>query len=974
MRLFLSVAAAFSLAACTAPASNIASAPPPPADVEKPVWAFEQSDLPFDTEYRTGRLDNGMRYVIRHNTTPAGTGQIRLLVDAGATAETPEELGYAHFVEHMAFNGSTRIPEGEMIKLLEREGLAFGADTNASTSFTSTLYMLDLPRNDPALLDTAVMIMRETASELLFDSAAVEREKGVILAERRVRDTFALRNMVDRLQFFYPTAHFVQRMPIGTVEVLQAATAEKLRALYDRTYTPDNTALVVVGDFDPAVVEATIRKHFADWTAPASAPDPDEGPVDPDLKGLTHIYIDPALSERLTAARNGPWVDEPDTIANRQKNLLRQIGYGIVNRRLQRLTNGENPPFRGAGFGTSEAFEAGRTTNLIVDTPDGEWRRGLQAVVAEYRRALRYGFTQAEVDEQLANIRTNLENTQATAATRYNSTHTSAALALLQDDFVPTTPETALARFEAFVPSITPEAVLAAVEAEAIPLDDPLLRFEGRTEPEGGAEAIRSVWNEAMTARVRRGEETTVGTFSYEDFGTPGTVVEDQVEEKLGIRTIRFANGLRLNLKPTQLRLDRISFQLNIDGGNLLNTREEPLATAMVSALPMGGLGEHTYDELQSILAGKSVGFSIASTSETFRMEGTTTARDFDLQLRLLAAGVTDPGYRLQGEERYRRGIADFFASYDATPASALGNAIGAIQSDNDPRYSLQPRESYMARTFEELRQTISGRMRTGAMELALVGDFNEEEAIALVARTLGALPPREPEFLPYAIARHRTFTDDRTPRIVLHKGEADQSLLRFSWPTRDDTDLRESLGFMLLERIVLLKLTDTLREELGQTYSPGVKASLSRIYPGYGTFDISAALDVADVDGARQAMIATISALRSDPVDDDVLLRARRPMLESFENLLKTNDGWMGLVDRAQTQPDRIDRYLVAREMAEAITPEDIRKLAELYLDPSKGLEVLALPAKVPIQKPVPTADQVVPTVQPVEAAQAAE
>src|SRR5687768_15023585 len=242
-------------------------------------WPFEESDLPADPSYRFGRLPNGMRYIIRPNGTPAGQGMVQFWVDAGSVAESEEERGYAHFIEHMAFNGSTRVPEGEMIRLLEREGLAFGPDTNASTSFDVTLYMLNLPRNDPGLLDTALMLMRETASELTFSPEAVEREKGIVLSERRVRDTYQMRNVIDNLGFLYPGARFAERLPIGTVETLQAATPEKLRALYDRIYRPENTAIVVVGDFDPDLVEAEIREHFASWQPEPIVPAVDPGPI-----------------------------------------------------------------------------------------------------------------------------------------------------------------------------------------------------------------------------------------------------------------------------------------------------------------------------------------------------------------------------------------------------------------------------------------------------------------------------------------------------------------------------------------------------------------------------------------------------------------------------------------------------------------------------------------------------------------------
>ncbi|WEK46647.1 MAG: insulinase family protein [Candidatus Andeanibacterium colombiense] len=927
-----------------APAAS-AAARAPRTKAEKATWAFEKSDLPLDPSYRFGRLPNGLRYVIRQNSTPAGMAEVRLVVHAGSIDETDAEQGYAHFIEHMAFNGSTHVPEDEMVKLLEREGLAFGADTNASTNFEVTTYQLDLPRNDPALLDTALMLMRETGSELLFDQGAIDREKGVVLSEKRVRDTYVMHNTMDSFRFLYPGAHFPDRWPIGTTEALQAATTAKLKALYARTYTPLNSVVIVVGDFDPALVEQKIRDHFSGWQAAPTPDDPDAGPVDPALKGKTDVWIDPALSEKITASRNRPWVYEPDTVANRFTNLLRQVGYGIVNRRLDRLANSETPPFRDAGFGTGDIFQAGQTTNLVVTTAEGEWAKGLPAAVTEYRRALAYGFTQAEIDEQLADIRTSLENTVATADTRYNATFTGAAIGLVNERVVPTTPQSSLDRFNAAVPKITPAAVLAAMTAEAAPLDDPMIRFEGRTPPQGGADALRAAWNAAYAAPIARGGDAASGKFAYSDFGAPGAIASDTRDPRLGIREIRFANGVRLNLKHTDLRKDRISFALNLDGGDMLATRDNPLATGLVNGLPWGGLGKHSFDDLQTIMAGKTVAFNIGSGDQTFQMQGGTTPRDLELQLDLLTAAITDPGYRKQGEEKYRRSVADFFASMNATPGAALGNALPGFVSDNDPRFTVQPEAAYLALDFAKLKADIGDRLAHGAIELALVGDFDETRAIALVAKTLGALPAREPDFQPYTANRTRSFTIDRSPRTVYHTGQPDQALLNMSWPTRDDSDPVENLQLQLLDRVIQNELMDKLREKLGQTYSPSVSASQSRTYPGYGTFTISASLDPKDVPAARQAVIETLTELRAKPIDDDTLLRARRPMLEYYENMLKTNDGWMALVDRAQTESDYIDRYLAGKKRLESFTADDVEKLAQRYLDPAQRLEVVALP-----------------------------
>jgi zinc protease len=913
-----------------------------------PTWAFEVSDVPVDEGYRFGKLDNGMRYIVRSNATPKGQALVRMVVKTGSLDESDEERGFAHFVEHMAFNGSTNVPEGEMVKLLERLGLAFGADTNASTGFDRTTYMLDLPRSDPALLDTALMLMRETASELTISDGAVERERGVILSEKRDRNTFALRNLVDQIEFQHPGARYTQRLPIGTEETLKGATAERLRAFWRREYVPAQTTLIVIGDFPVEAMEAAIKARFADWQPSPAEPQPKAGPMAIKGEPREDIFIDQALSERVTVSRNDVWLVEPDGLAQRRENLLRQIGYGIINRRLLRRTRKANPPYRSAGVGTADQFREGRATNLVVDTVDGGWQRGLRAATEEYRRALKYRFTAEEVAEQVANTRTAARNAAASESTRTHGTLLGAVLALVTDDIVPDTPTRSLERLEAFIPEITPEAVMAALQRELVPLDQPLIRFQGRREPQGGTKALRDAWNAAAKAKLTPPQAKAAGAFAYTDFGTPGQVVADSTEPRFGIRQVRFANGVMLNLKRTDLTKDRVQVRLSVDGGNMLATRSDPLATQMMGVFGQGGLGKHSKDELDTLLAGRTVATGLGAGAETFVAAANTTPTDLELQLQVLAAQLSDPGYRLEGEVLYRQTVNNFFAAIGATPDSALGAELGGILSDGDPRFSLGKVEDYRKLTFAKLREAIADRLNRGAIELALVGDFDEAQAIALVGKTMGALPPREPAFRPYAEQRERSFTADRTPRLLRHKGASDQALLTLHWPTRDGEDLREAIALELLQRVVQVELTDTLREALGKTYSPGVGASTSRVWRGWGTFTVRASVDVREVAATRVAIRGLLEDLRKSPVSADIVQRARAPMLEGLDNLLKTNGGWMTLVDRAQSKPDGIERYVNSRALIAALTAEDLLALARRYLDPERSLEVLVLPEGV--------------------------
>ncbi|MEP5937322.1 MAG: insulinase family protein [Erythrobacter sp.] len=921
-----------------------------PADVEQePVWVFEDSDVPVDPGFVFGQLDNGMRYVLRENATPEGTALVRMRIDSGSLDETESELGLSHFLEHMAFNGSNGIPEGEMIKLLEREGLAFGADTNASTGFSAITYMLNLPRNDETLLDTALMLMRETASELTIAEDAVERERGVILAERRDRRNYSQSAMEDSFAFNTPDARYTRRLPIGTLEVLENATGAQMRALYERTYAPANTVLVIVGDFPVETMEAALRARFDDWTGGAAPVDPETGPVDITRSGLTDIYIDPALSENVSIFRLSPWQDRPDTDANRREAALRAVAYAIINRRLARIGRSEDAPFRGARFSTGDVFKDARATTLSVSSLDGEWRKGVLAATQAVNQALSFGFTQSEIDEQLANRKTALENAVEGEATRSNGSLVGGALSLLAADRIPTQARYRLDQYESMKADFTPENLLAVLQADAAPLNDPLIRFQGRTAPEGGEEsgedALRAAFEEGMALPIAAPQDSGATQFAYTDFGEAGQVVADSRDERLGLRYLTFANGVRLTLKQTDIQEDRISYRVAIDGGRLLNSREDPLATNLVTSLPAGGLGEHSQDELLSILAGRSVGLRIGSGEDSFTLSGGTTPRDLELQLQLVTAGITDPGYRREGLEQYRRRIDNFFNSLRSTPGGAYSAASGAILSDNDPRFSLLEREKYFALDFAKLKAVIETRFQQGAIEVALVGDLDEDAAIAMVAATLGALPPREADFLPRDDARQRSFTDSRGEQILRHKGEADQALVRMVWPTDDNSDPHKVTLMRLLVGIVRLELQQRLREELGQAYSPRAGSQMSRYYPGYGTFMISTSVEADEIEATRAAIATLLDDLRTKPIEADTIDRVRRPLIENYENTLKTLGGWMNLAARAQSQPDRLERYFAYPDRLNAITPEQLQAAAQQYLAPHDALEFLVLP-----------------------------
>jgi zinc protease len=426
-------------------------------------------------------------------------------------------------------------------------------------------------------------------------------------------------------------------------------------------------------------------------------------------------------------------------------------------------------------------------------------------------------------------------------------------------------------------------------------------------------------------------------------------VVADSTDAALGIRRIRFANGVMLNIKHTALEADRILVRLSLDGGEMLETRDNPLAMDLASSVPAGGLGRYSLDQLQTMLAGHAVGNTFGANGDVFEAGGVTTPRDLLLQLQLMAAYATDPGYRPEAEELFHQSMANYFARRDATPGSALGAALGGILSGHDPRFTLQPPQAYQALTFAGTKPLLNERLAHGAVEIALVGDVDEAAAIADVARTFGALPAREASFGAWTEQRQRRFAAAPGVQVVRHNGPANQAIVRMIWPTTDDRDPMLTLTMDMLEQVAGIEVLDTVREKLGKSYSPSVSSDMSHVWTGWGTFTAQASVDVADVAATRAALAQTMAELAARPVEADVFARARAPMLERVDNALKGNGGWLSLALRAQSQPDRIARFQALRARLLALTPADVQAAAQRWLVPGKAVTVLVLPQGVP-------------------------
>ena len=909
-------------------------------------WNSETSDLEADKRIIYGVLPNGLRYAIRHNERPENQVLIRLAVEFGSAAEADNEQGLAHFIEHMAFNGTTNVPEGEMVRKLERLGLSFGADTNASTGYLRTQYKLDLPKSDPQLIDQALFLLRETASEVLFNPEAVERERGVVIAEMRDRENYNFQRARAVNQLFYPGSYFSTRYPIGTLDVLQNAPAERMRALYRRWYTPDRTRLIIVGPVDPVAMEKAILRHFASWRGEGrQLSDLDRCSFDTQRPSGAGVFSHPEVSEAISVEQILPDRPRPDTFERALLDLRMQIAAGIIGDRIARKSRREDVPLLGSNIGFSAGFcDQHARIGFAIGSKDGGWRKALPIVEQMVRQAVEHGFGEQEIAEQIQRLDAAFAN-----AVRSESTTTSGAFANeltnLDDDIV-TAADYRQRLWLQLRPFMGADSVSREFAYWFNKLERPQIFLSGR-KIDGVTEAdIVSAFTASRNSAVTPPDLRVAKGWAYSDFGTAGVLVSDTRISDLDIRTLRFANGVRLNLKKTDFEKDRVRWSLRVDGGRMhFAQKDQPLAMFMQGAYVGGGLGAYDADDLRAALAGTTAAPILAVGADHFGGSSAVVRKDLERQLQLLAAMITDPGYRGDAVRLFRRPLAEFYSRLNATPSSALTQGQARVMNGDDLRFVLPPREQLEAADFAALRAALGDVLATAPIEIGLVGDFDEAEAIAMVARTFGALPMRKAEAVIDPAASATRYSGAFGIHILPHRGEANQMAWRRVWPTTDDSDQRLEQTMGLLADIVRIRLLDELREKLGATYGAGASSDMSDIYTGRGTFSVGTNGDPKDIDAIEKAVEAVIAEITAAPVDADLFERGRKPSLESYADWRRQNSTWMQIVDQAQTEPERLERFRRNEERFRSITAQDVWEAAKRFLADKPSYIFRAMP-----------------------------
>ena len=918
-------------------------------------FPHDQSDLKPEPGVRFGKLPNGLRYAVMANAEPKGRASLRLLVNAGSLQEEEDQRGIAHFLEHMAFNGSLHYPPGTLIEFFQRIGMGFGPDTNASTSFDRTLYLLELSNTQTATLDEGLKVFADYASGLLLQPAELDRERGIILSEKRARDTVNFRTFVADLAFTLPEARFAHRLPIGETEVISNAPRERFQDFYDTWYRPERISVIAVGDFSAEDMERRIEAAMKGLTARAPArPDPDLGRVSTGDGVRVHYYPEPEASITTVAVRTvTPFSARPDTAAERLSTLPRTVANAIINRRFATLARMENATFVSAQVRTADQYDFFRESELEISAKPELWSEALAAGEQELRRALTHGFQPGELAEVRAAFINALEQAVRTAATRRSPALADDLANDLLRNRVSTDPQADLALFRPALERLTPADCLAALRETWAPAGR-LLSVSGNVVIAEGPATIRRAYDASLAKPVVAPPAETTVAWAYTDFGPPGRVTDRTEVQDLGIIQVRFSNGVRLNFKRTDFEASRVLFSARIAGGSMTEPKgQRGLATLTSATFDAGGLGRHSTSDLQRILAGRTVSVAFRTAPDAFEFTGSASPKDLRLALEWLTAKITDPGYRPESLRLAQKGLEQMYAGFAHTPNGPISTEVASLIAGGDPRFGTPPKEVMFSRTLDEVRAWLTPALRAGPLEIGIVGDFEPDAVIDAVAATLGALPARS-ERTDDSALRQVAFPSTPFNRSYEIDSKLQKGLALFYWPTTDGRDAHTSRRLGLLASVVTDRMRLRLREEMGGTYSPSARSVASDTFPGYGYLTSGIDIDPAAADKIAEAVTALSAELHQQGVTEDELTRAKRPALTSIRESARSNAYWLNSVlARAQERPEVLGWARNREADVASITKAEMDQLARTYLDPSRLSRAVIIPAAPAAQAP---------------------
>ena len=903
--------------------------------------------LPLDPSLRTGTLPNGLRYFIRANARPASRVSMRLAVNVGSIHEDEDQRGLAHFLEHMAFNGTRNFKPGELITFLESTGARFGPHVNAYTSFDETVYMLDVPTDRDGIVDRAMLVLHDFAGGMLLLPEEIDKERGVVLEEWRGRLGAGSRLTDQQLPVLLQGSRYADRLPIGLPDVLTGFSHQRLRDFYERWYRPDQMALAIVGDVEVDEVERLVRARFADLVRPDRPVETVAREVPAHRETLYTVATDPEAQGWTVSMVYKHPIESEETVGDYRRSLMRQLVFQMLNLRLRDIASQPDAPFLGAEAG---ADALGREVSLFqigAAVPEGQLAPGLEALVREARRMDQFGFTEAELDRASRGLLASYER-----AYNERATQESPGLAMeLVRHFLQGEP----------VPGIEYEYRLAAEFLPRVTLDDvaalarELVRDDNRVvvavAPEkAGVEAptderLRAALDRAAAAPIEAYSDGTAGRTLVAEAPVPGTVTARRDVPEIGVTVLTLSNGAEVWLKPTDFKADQVLFTSYARGGHSLAGEADFLEASLVTALVgTGGLGGFTPVDLTRVLSGQIAQASPTVSAFTHGITGSSTPRDLETALQLQYLAFTAPNLTSEALDLLKRRFTGLLENQRENPRFVFSEQVQLVNSSGHYTARAPTVEGIARLDLEVMQRFYRGRF-SNARDFTwfIVGAFTVQDVTPLVTQWIGGLPASDTAPSAHAELAIRFPADTVTEEVRKGREPASQTVMSFFADARlDELEMHRA---RTVASLLTIRLRDILREELGGTYGVSVNYNNLLPQPGYGSITVTFGSAPENVAKLSAAVLEEIARLRKTGPDAADIARVQELERRELETSLRQNQYWLNSLQTVHLLG--WDPVGIARrgDRIEKITTELLHDAIRAYLPLDRYTRVTLLP-----------------------------
>lgn len=905
--------------------------------------------MPMDPQITMGKFPNGLRYYIRNNKKPEKRAELRLVVKAGSILEDDDQQGLAHLVEHMAFNGTSHFPKNEIVSFIESLGMRFGADVNAFTSFDETVYILTVPTDKPETMDKALQVLEDWAHNLSFDPVEVDKERGVVMEEWRLGRGAGARMRDKLFPVLLKGSRYADRLPIGKPEIIQGGKQERLKQFYSDWYRPDLMAVVAVGDFDKAAIEKMITSHFASIPA-ANKPRPRTSYDVPDHTDTTYAIATDKETNTTLVEIDTLLPARPDgTVRDYRQRTVDRLFSGMLSARFSELAQKPDAPFVQAFAGRGSFFARSKdSATLLALVKGNNIEPSLDALLSEAERVERFGFTATELERQKTNVLRNYERLAIEKENRLSASRADEYVRnFLQGETLPTADDE-YALHKRFLPDVT-LAEINKLAAEWFPDRNRMVVIQapvkdGLVIPDEAK--LAAVIKTAAAKDLKPYVDTIGNAVLLDAIPKPGTIAKTASKDAIGITEWELSNGVKIILKPTTFKEDEILFRATSPGGSSLASDQDYIPASTASqVINAGGVGKFNVIDLRKILTGKIASATPYISELEEGLNGSSSRKDLETMFQLIYLRFTQPRADANAFSVQAAQAKTFLANQAAVPEFAFFDALTTARFQNHLRRRTDTAATVDQWNLDKSFAFYKDRFADASdFTFVFVGSFDLPTMKPLVERYLGSLP---------SIHRKESWKDVgvRTPSTVVEKrvekGIEPKSRTAIVYTGPFEFNQTQRLALRAMAEILQTRLLESIREELGGTYSVGATPSYERIpIPTY-TLSIQFGSAPDRTENLIKRVFQEIELLKTNGPTDKQLNDEKEAMQREFETNSKLNNYLLvNLVAKYQIGDDPAGLWLLP-EYINKIDKATIQEAAKTYLNSNRYVEVMLFPEK---------------------------